>query len=441
MLVAAVAAGSAAATSADTTQARTFLTLLGGVEHEYREAFDGAGKLVRPLELDEATLLLKETCELAPRLGLDPSADLQAQMTALTDAVATRAAVDVVADLTRQVRDTVQNATGIVADTVPPNPPSAASGKKLYATHCVACHGDEGKGDGVAARQLERRPADFTDVQFMRRETPADFFLVISLGRRGASMPSWKDSLSVQERWDLVSYVWSLHSPVQSEAASDLFVAHCQGCHSATLTLAGERETDAAPPWDWARLSARSDADLYVVIGEGHSATHLPSAVAGLSEAERWALVAFTRDLAFASVVNAAVGDAAGGERMAAALQRVAYDVEAALDAYRLRDPDAPTLGHLAYLAFEPLEPAIATRDADAVRRVEADFKRLQRALRQPDASYEVEAAAKAVTRGLASATQLMRSSPSLVSGLTLVTAAAAGCVIALLILVAAKRR
>src|SRR5262249_47640160 len=42
----------------DPTQVRRLLALLRGVEQEYREAFDENGALVRPMELEEAKLLL-----------------------------------------------------------------------------------------------------------------------------------------------------------------------------------------------------------------------------------------------------------------------------------------------------------------------------------------------------------------------------------------------
>ena len=36
------------------------------------------------------------------------------------------------------------------------------SGAALYARHCAACHGAEGKGDGPVAPALERAPSDLT---------------------------------------------------------------------------------------------------------------------------------------------------------------------------------------------------------------------------------------------------------------------------------------
>ena len=39
---------------------------------------------------------------------------------------------------------------------------SPASGKAMYRTHCAACHGLEGKGDGPAATALKMAPANLT---------------------------------------------------------------------------------------------------------------------------------------------------------------------------------------------------------------------------------------------------------------------------------------
>jgi mono/diheme cytochrome c family protein len=37
-----------------------------------------------------------------------------------------------------------------------------SQGKKTYQTYCIACHGEKGAGDGVAAAALNPRPKDFT---------------------------------------------------------------------------------------------------------------------------------------------------------------------------------------------------------------------------------------------------------------------------------------
>ena len=41
------------------------------------------------------------------------------------------------------------------------------SGRALFATYCASCHGIGGRGNGPAAEELRRRPADLT--QFAKR--------------------------------------------------------------------------------------------------------------------------------------------------------------------------------------------------------------------------------------------------------------------------------
>lgn len=43
-----------------------------------------------------------------------------------------------------------------------PAPAVLEAGRGLFMTHCASCHGAGGRGDGPAADQLRRRPADLT---------------------------------------------------------------------------------------------------------------------------------------------------------------------------------------------------------------------------------------------------------------------------------------
>lgn len=47
-----------------------------------------------------------------------------------------------------------------------PQPGSRPTGAQLYATHCAACHGDNGDGAGPAARFLYPKPRDFGEAKF-----------------------------------------------------------------------------------------------------------------------------------------------------------------------------------------------------------------------------------------------------------------------------------
>lgn len=77
---------------------------------------------------------------------------------------------------------------------------SAAAGQSLFATHCAACHGTAGRGDGLAAAALNPRPRDLTSPA-VQRDPDGALFWKISNGR--GAMPAWS-WLSEKERWALV---------------------------------------------------------------------------------------------------------------------------------------------------------------------------------------------------------------------------------------------
>jgi hypothetical protein len=59
---------------------------------------------------------------------------------------------------------------------------NAAEGKKLYASYCSTCHGEQGKGDGMAARALPVKPADHTSGAIMNQLSDQFLFDIISKG-------------------------------------------------------------------------------------------------------------------------------------------------------------------------------------------------------------------------------------------------------------------
>jgi mono/diheme cytochrome c family protein len=68
-------------------------------------------------------------------------------------------------------------------------PPEALreAGRRIYAMHCVSCHGEQGKGDGPDAAQHLPRPASFAEM----RPSYAAARRVIETGVHGTAMPSW----------------------------------------------------------------------------------------------------------------------------------------------------------------------------------------------------------------------------------------------------------
>ncbi|WP_339901010.1 cytochrome c [uncultured Cyclobacterium sp.] len=80
-------------------------------------------------------------------------------------------------------------------------------GKKLFATYCAICHGDKGKGDGVAGAALNPKPTNLTTTTFHAQSDGAIFWKITE-GR--APMASYKATLSEEKRWQLVSYLRTL---------------------------------------------------------------------------------------------------------------------------------------------------------------------------------------------------------------------------------------
>lgn len=95
-----------------------------------------------------------------------------------------------------------------VKNPVPDTPENLAAGAQTYQDNCVLCHGEKGMGDGPGANTMKVKPANFTDAKMMSAETDGSLFWKMSEGR--GPMPSWKDTLTEKERWQLVDYIRKL---------------------------------------------------------------------------------------------------------------------------------------------------------------------------------------------------------------------------------------
>jgi mono/diheme cytochrome c family protein len=86
-------------------------------------------------------------------------------------------------------------------------PEAAARGRAVFASHCVQCHGDSGKGDGRIARLYNPRPSDLT------ASTQTDSYKADIIRKGGASvgrsviMPAWGAELSDAEIDEVVAYL------------------------------------------------------------------------------------------------------------------------------------------------------------------------------------------------------------------------------------------
>ncbi len=191
---------------------------------------------------------------------------------------------------------------------LPSRKPSAANGAQLYAEKCAACHGATGQGDGERATQVREQfgaaPADLTADSSARALTPAEWYTAITNGRLERGMPPFNGSLSIDERWDVIVYAWSLGSPESTLAAGQVIYAErCVHCHGET-GKGDSSQSDGALP-DLSTLAAYRD----VAPGEWDSlldTSHVPSFSGKLSRFERSAVNDYIRSFTYNAAVLAA---------------------------------------------------------------------------------------------------------------------------------------
>jgi copper transport protein len=88
-------------------------------------------------------------------------------------------------------------------------------GQKHFSDNCVSCHGAGGEGNGEAAKSLAVAPADLT-APHVGNHTIGDIFHWLTFGGTSGVMPSFKDMLDVDDRWDMINYLLILSNTNQS---------------------------------------------------------------------------------------------------------------------------------------------------------------------------------------------------------------------------------
>lgn len=78
-----------------------------------------------------------------------------------------------------------------------------AAGKQVYQQYCLGCHGITGSG---------HPRADFSTQDYPQRleATPDLYYWILTEGKMEQGMPPFKSSLSDEQRWQSLTYIWSL---------------------------------------------------------------------------------------------------------------------------------------------------------------------------------------------------------------------------------------
>lgn len=182
---------------------------------------------------------------------------------------------------------------GYVSPTPPPTlgplypdkAPDVVNGKAIFTEKCAACHGDTGLGDGPQSKDLPVSVIPLGLPEFANEASLSSWYAVVTQGRIERFMPPF-NSLTDQERWDVVAYALTLHTTSeQLELGKKLFEENCAGCGDAFTNLQ--------------MMSALSEDDLVKFVREGNG--NFPAFGSNFSDEEAYAVAAYIHTLTFAA--------------------------------------------------------------------------------------------------------------------------------------------
>jgi mono/diheme cytochrome c family protein len=91
------------------------------------------------------------------------------------------------------------------------NPASIAEGKRLYgATDCSLCHGKDGDGKGVEAKDVNMNTHDWRKPESLAHFTDGELSYLILKGK--GRMPAYDGRETPEQVWQIVNYIRSMPS-------------------------------------------------------------------------------------------------------------------------------------------------------------------------------------------------------------------------------------
>lgn len=360
-----------AAAADATAPVRTIWRLLDYIAVDYAGAVAG-GRVVNELEYTE---MIEFAASVRTRISnlppAEPPAELGSQAEKLEAAIDAKSATSLVAVMARQLAEDLLVAFPVVF--APTSPPDLARGASLYAGECAACHGAAGQGDGPLAAGLEPPATAFTDRSRARERSLFGLFQVIDQGLEGTAMASYA-ALDAQDRWALAFYVGGFaYGEADAEAGEEL---------------------------------RRSDPQIAAALPNLEAITRTAPGALALRVGE---------DAALALTAYLRRNPDAVSRRQGGSLALARARLTKSLSAYRSGDRARATdLALSAYLdGFEPVEPAVAVRDAKLMRDIEAAMIELRARIKRGAANSDVEAQIRDLSRLLSAAEEVLSASES----------------------------
>jgi high-affinity iron transporter len=297
---------------------------------EYRNGVAN-GRVVAPAEVAEARLFLQESRRSAALLPAGSNTAALRYIDTLLHMVDRVAAPDSIDARVRQLANSLVKQFGVALDELPGRAPSLAHGVAVYRSNCAGCHGDLGRGDGPLAAGLEPKPANLTDAEGLRDQSPLDYYRRISIGVVGTAMPAFEARLPAEDRWAAALYASLIRLPPPS----------------------GKVPPALQPFGTTGRMS---DAALLTALGKSDST---PRALAQVAAVRAFQLEAST-----------------GSNDQVFGLVRA--QVESTYALARKGDTSASTRAFDAYMTFEQVERSVRAKNPGLAVELEASFAALR---------------------------------------------------------------
>jgi FTR1 family protein len=249
--------------------ARRIGSLLSVATEEYQKAVDKDGRLLSAAEYDETVGFFADLRTASVRFTGTNAGAVRATIDTLERAVhAKLPSVEIDA-----LRDHIARLLGTAGMVELPSAPlDLAHGQQLFAARCASCHGDRGLGNGTAAVALvasgEVAPPAIGDPHALPALDPSLVYSVVTVGIRGTAMPAFSETLTPQQRWDVINYVY-----------------HLRGEPLTLPTRVGRTEADAAAVAAFATMGTRWATfwqSFLIILREGFEAILVIGAVVAL---------------------------------------------------------------------------------------------------------------------------------------------------------------
>jgi high-affinity iron transporter len=284
------------------------------------------GRVVADAEVSEARLFLEESRRSAALLPPEARKGTLQEIDSLLQMVNRLADPDAVTTRVKRLADSLARRFSVTLDELPAATPSLARGASVYQANCAGCHGTLGRGDGPLGAGLNPKPADLSDPDALRDQSPLDYFRKINIGVVGTAMPAFETRLSADDRWAAALYATLLRLPPASGQVPPAL---------RSFTTSGRM----------------SDAEVLAALAHGDS-------IAALAQ------LAAVRSFRPESSSSA----------HAEVLARVRAQVESTYFMARRGDTGASTRAFDAYMTFEQVERSVRAKDPGLASDLEAAF-------------------------------------------------------------------